>query len=280
MDAPFSSDAIPSLRSGYKQRTPDFVGLGVPKAGTSWWNSLIMEHPEVHPHRLFDTDSPQDTKELNFFDHFSWRQPNAIEIDTYRRAFAAPENGICGEWSAYYLGMPLVIERLHKVVPDTKVLILVRDPVSRTISHLNHVTLNRGRSLRLTPAWVKFFSTYSVTPEAFFHSLYEYAIARVFHLFGRESTLVLQYEKCVADTQTELKRTYRFLGVDDDFLPKNLKNEVNKIEYVVDKPDAQQRRDMAGFFVEDAKRLAKLCPEIDISLWPEVFEILNQPKLS
>ena len=95
-------------------------------------------------------------------------------------------------------------------------------------------------------------------------------------MFGRESTLLLQYEKCVANPRAELKRTYRFLGVRDDFEPQNFETEVNKIEYVIEKPDLQQRRAMAAFFMDDVQRLALLCPEIDTRLWPDVFEVLQR----
>src|SRR6516162_10204326 len=54
----------PELRPGEVTGAPDFVGIGVQKAGTTWWYSLLAAHPDV--------SSRLDIhKERHFFDRFA-----------------------------------------------------------------------------------------------------------------------------------------------------------------------------------------------------------------
>ena len=63
-----SVDMINTLKApkGWRESYPDIVGLGVPKAGTSWWFDIILSHPHVVPHRFYNKES-ETSKELNFF---------------------------------------------------------------------------------------------------------------------------------------------------------------------------------------------------------------------
>src|SRR5664280_2807289 len=42
--------ASPPVRPGEMTGPPDFVGVGVPMAGVSWWFALIAGHPDVTHH--------------------------------------------------------------------------------------------------------------------------------------------------------------------------------------------------------------------------------------
>lgn len=128
---PFEPRDLLPVPEGYEVRPPDFVGIASAKAGTSWWYRLLLEHPAIKPNRLA-------TKELTYFRHFGHRGPGPAAIDTYRQAFAAPRCCICGEWSPMYLSYPLAINYLAQAAPDTKLLAIVRNPVDRVRSFLNH----------------------------------------------------------------------------------------------------------------------------------------------
>src|SRR5437660_746473 len=53
----------PVLSRHWTAGPPDWVGVGVQRAGTSWWQSLLEAHPDVHGRGWPD-------KELHFFDRF------------------------------------------------------------------------------------------------------------------------------------------------------------------------------------------------------------------
>lgn len=109
---------------------PDFIILGAQKAGTTTLFDNLVKHPNV---------KPSDIKEVHFFDN------NWLRGEKWYRAHFPFDNGdhkrrewIAGEGSPYYLMHPLVAARIKQVVPNAKLLIILRDPVTRAYSHFQH----------------------------------------------------------------------------------------------------------------------------------------------
>jgi hypothetical protein len=80
--------------------------------------------------------------------------------------------------------------------------------------------------------------------------------------------LILQYEACRARRDEQLKRTYRFLGIDPGLGPP-------AAELVSREPreralSAAERERLAALFAPDVRKLAELVPDLDPSLWPSV----------
>ena len=101
------------------------------------------------------------------------------------------------------------------------------------------------------------------------HSLYGVGLARLFDYFDHGRVLVLQYERSVRSPQEELARTFRFLGFDDRFRAKNYHDPIKRGDYVIAKPDVDERRRLTAYFQTDVQRVFALCPELDPSLWPD-----------
>ena len=114
-------------------RLPDFLGLGVQKGGTTTLHRLLERHPSVFL---------PPVKEVHYFSlHFG-------EGETWYRnqfACAAPEQR-CGEVTPYYLFHPKVPQRLHALLPEARLIVLLRDPVERALSQYFH-----SRRLGLEP---------------------------------------------------------------------------------------------------------------------------------
>lgn len=129
---------------------PDFLIIGVQKGGTTSLYQYLLEHPHI---------APAATKEVHFFDlQFD------LGEDWYRSQFpslisrpipsptaapqqpdlpseipdSSPSNPITGEASPYYCFHPLVPQRVANFCPETKLIILLRDPVARALSHYYH----------------------------------------------------------------------------------------------------------------------------------------------
>ena len=106
---------------------PDFIIVGAMKSGTTSLFHYLAAHPQVV--------APQH-KEIHFFDNQYEKGEN-----WYRRHFPLrttmrlKENAITGESSPYYMLHPLAPERMKEVVPEAKLIFLLRDPVERAISH-------------------------------------------------------------------------------------------------------------------------------------------------
>lgn len=119
---------------------PDFVIVGTQKGGTSSLYAYLCEHPLV---------ARAARKEVHFFDlHYAkgerWyrsqfpTQRELAAVAAEQRGAAGGERAVTGEASPYYLFHPLAAERMTSVVPSTRVIALLRDPVDRALSHYHH----------------------------------------------------------------------------------------------------------------------------------------------
>ena len=263
MIRPIGPEDLSPVPAGWKVNGPDFVGIGAPKAGTSWWCALLFEHPDIHGHRYCDEGEYVDTKELCYFPHFGYREMTPTQIQTYRSMFAAPPNAITGEWSVLYLAYPHCLDHLHAAAPDSKIIVMLRNPVDRTLSHINQLINNRAKAFAFTAEEEYLFATFSVYPEAVLNSLYAYGIRRLFALYPREQILVLQYERCRDNPAEEIARTYRFLGVDDTFQPSQITKEINKKQYSLARLTEAERTTLTAYFSVDVEETFRLLPELD-----------------
>ncbi len=262
MQRVFTDADLHAVPSDWRIGGPDFVGVAGAKAGTSWWYSLLIDHPQILPNRLHQ-------KELCYFHHFGYERIGEEQCTLYHRAFASPPGAICGEWSPAYLIYPFCLHHLARAAPEVRILVILRNPVDRTISHLNQLYSVRLPSFSLPKTLGEVFKTFSLYPEAIFQSLYAHPLRQLFRYFDRKQILLLQFEHCAADPEGQIARTYRFLGVDDAFKPPHLRRSVNRKSYVVDRLDEPQRRQMADYFRDDVLATTQLAPEIDLSWWSD-----------
>jgi Sulfotransferase domain len=117
---------------------PDFVVLGTQKGGTGYFYRRLTEHPLVRA---------AAARELHFFDN-----KFAEGVGWYRRCFSEGERidgqrTITGEASPSYLFDPQVPERMARIVPDARLIALLRNPVDRAYSHYQ-MEVRRGKEAR------------------------------------------------------------------------------------------------------------------------------------
>jgi hypothetical protein len=259
---PFALSNLDAMPEGWRVRPPDFVGVASGKAGTSWWYRLLSEHPEVVKNRL-------NRKELNYFQHFGYNGLGAREIQVYREAFASPAGGICGEWSPSYLNFPLAIDSLAAAAPEAKVIAIVRNPVDRTLSDINQRLSRRAPMLGLQGEALYVYATFSVYPDAFWFSQLTQPFVKLLRRFRRAQILLLQYEECRRNPGDAIRRTYRFLHIDESFQPPSLHAPVNRKPYLIPPVAGDIRSKIAEYFRDDVEAFFRLFPEVDRSLWQE-----------
>ena len=110
-------------------RLPDFIVVGATKSGTTSLSGNLRLHP-----RIF-----MPPREVKFFnDHFH------RGLDWYRRIFAEGADKVCGEKTPDYMRVRRYMQRIHKAVPDAKLIVLLREPVARLMSEINH-RIHAGR---------------------------------------------------------------------------------------------------------------------------------------
>ncbi len=241
----------PECPAGWRTGPPDFIGVGVQRAGTSRWFALISAHPEIA--------TPNSMKELHFFDRFhsgGWRPE---ELAAYERYFPRPAGAKAGEWTPLYASAPWIAPLLAEAAPRARLLMLVRDPLERWRSGMQldaTVAARRGAPLsRYAPL------------ESFVRGLYHAQLARLLRHFERSQLLLLQYERCTSQPEIELQRTYAFLGLRDRAFRPDLAAHPREQP---EKPALDERAHAAYVeaYSEDVLALAASFTEIDLSLWP------------
>jgi hypothetical protein len=231
---------------------PDFVVIGTQKGGTSYFYSLLTEHPLVRR---------AAAKELHFFDN-----KFAEGVGWYRRCFSEGERvdgrrTITGEASPSYLFDPRVPERMAQIVPEARLIALLRNPVGRAYSHYQ-MELRRGREARSFEEATE-EEMISVegqedtvdVPHAYLRrGLYAEQLERFSIFANREQLLVIKSESLFTRRLEVLERVLRFFRLPP--FESTLASPAGRATYEPMNP--LTRRRLEGFFAPHNERLYDL----------------------
>jgi hypothetical protein len=230
---------------------PDFVGVGVQRAGTSWWLELIASHPGVVKPRL---------KELHYFNRFAYTHFDGEAIHEYHLQFPRPVNRQAGEWTPRYMYDFWTPPLLARAAPGAKLLVLLRDPIERYRSGFS-----LGTSMAREPSQA---ALVQLANDQLRRSLYFEQLMRLLEQFDRTQLLVLQYERCLEDPISQLHRTYEFLELDPhDHVPESVHERVGRKRPSAVLPE-EQVRILRNRLADDVTQLARTFTEIDLARWP------------
>jgi hypothetical protein len=121
--------------TGPLRMLPDYIIIGAQKCGTSSLYRYLNEHPSV---------AAAAGKEVHYFDWHYRRGPRWYRAHfptvAYRELFRARtgQRLVTGEASPYYLFHPHSPLRIKRLVPDVKLIALLRDPAERAVSAYHH----------------------------------------------------------------------------------------------------------------------------------------------
>jgi hypothetical protein len=184
---------------------PDFVIIGAQKCGTTAFYSLLTDHPNVEP---------AGVRELHYFDRTDRFEKGA---EWYRRCFPPPrwKNGcrsITGEKTPYYLFHPHVPARMAEVVPQVRLIVLLRNPVDRAYSQYHHDTPAVRRSN--TPASRTFEEAIEQQDSSYLsRGIYVDQLLRWSEYFSREQMLVLKSEDFFEHTAETSRQVQDYLDL-------------------------------------------------------------------
>jgi len=179
-----------------RRAVPDFVVIGAMKAGTTSLYRYLQRHPEL---------SLATPKEPNFF----IEERTESQLDRYHACFDERKR-LWGDVSPNYAKRHLfdgVPERIRRYAPQTRVIISVRDPVDRALSHYLH-NRARGRETRSAEAALAAPHNNYLLTSSYWHQLEPYV-----KTFGRERILVVEAEDLLSDANQVLGEVCSFLGV-------------------------------------------------------------------
>ena len=189
------------------ERLPDFLVLGTQKGGTTTLQQLLIQHPGV---------CLAPGKEVHYFSKH-WDQPTAWYASHY--AGAAPQQR-CGDITPFYLFHPQAPKRIHSLLPNAQLIVLLRDPVERALSQYFHSvrlgfeTLPLEDALdaeeeRLSTGKLQHLQEHSYVSR----SRYLEQLDRYLELFPGRQLLVLQSETLFADPTATWRQIEAFLAL-------------------------------------------------------------------
>jgi hypothetical protein len=188
--------------------------VGAAKAGTTSLYRYLDEHPDIYMSRM---------KEPHFFSRIEPSSglasffPHVTDTRAYLRLFsAAGGSSLRGEASTSYLWHEGAAKAIKGVRPDAKVIIMLRDPISRAYAHYWN-DVREGIEKRPFEDAVEDELTgppgaWGVSSLYVDCGFYAERVARYLDTFG-DNVLVLLFEEFVADPAAHLERTLRFLGL-------------------------------------------------------------------
>jgi succinoglycan biosynthesis protein ExoL len=225
-------DAI-SLTPLVRDRLPDFICIGAMRAGTTSLYDYCAQHPEIGVSRLKETDYFISSK--NYDRGFAW----------YKRLF--PNNAkVCGEFSPNYSkasAFPDVPKRMHSVLPNAKIIYIVRHPVDRAISQYNHAYLSGQNPPELahllgSHEWEHLIDT----------SSYNRQLKLFLDHYHASQLMVLNFDDLTQNPIQTLARVSDFLGVSDDWKTNKAPNENSSISLAA-LPEIALRIDGTPWFI-------------------------------
>jgi len=194
------------------EKWPNFFIVGAPKAGTTSLYEYLKKIPGIYmstikePHYFSYTSVSDD-------DHF--RKP-IRDKKKYLKLFAnAKDEKIIGEASTSYLGDPKAAELIHKILPNSRILISLRDPVEKIFSgylmgiRLGILKTSFHEQIQKDLNQNK-FSIHDLRLDS---ALYSKHVKRYFNIFDSKQIKIIIFEEWIKNSEDTIKEILKFLDL-------------------------------------------------------------------
>jgi hypothetical protein len=196
--------------------SPTFFIVGAPKAGTTALHSFLDHHPQV---------VMSEDKEPNYF---SWQEIESqalyykkqnIKTEKEYLALFQEKSGavISGEASVSYLFYPSVAQRIKNFCPEAKIIISLREPVARALSHYQMDYSLGLVKFKLEDIW-KNEAGHPVTglyhQQYFQISDYLPQVKQYLNVFPRQQIHFFLHEDLIAEREKAIHKICDFLGIE------------------------------------------------------------------
>ena len=248
-----------------RRATPEALIVGAQRCGTTSLFGYLRAHPRI---------VPPTVKEVHFFDtHF------AKGLDWYRGHFPlkielAYRQAITLEATPYYIFHPRALQRIKLMLPRARIIVLLRSPIERAISHYFHEVRWGHERLPMLEAFAQEEDRLEgeidklqadETYQSFNHQHFSYKsrgvyvdqIQRCFEGFGRENVHIIQSEVMFKSPRPALNNVFEFLGL-PPFFPEVLVRKGRAGGYARDDVPEEAYRGLQEYFPPHNQRLYQL----------------------
>jgi hypothetical protein len=208
---------------------PNFLVFGAAKSGTTSIYKYLEQHPDIFMSSFkepgffaFEGEKPR----LNGPGAQKWVDRWVVtDLPSYQALFAgASGEQAIGEVSPFYLYYEKTVERIYKHIPHAKLIAILRDPVERAFSNYVWAVRDRAESLptfaealqaeesRIRDNWGP---KWHYKAKGFYYA----QLKPYFEQFDNEQIRIYLYEDLMANPVSVMQDIFRFLEVDDKFVP-------------------------------------------------------------
>ena len=203
---------------------PDFIIIGVGRAGTTALYSYLIQHQSIHP-ALNDDDKL--ASDIHFFEYMI-----SDDIQWYRSHFPiSSSKQITGEFTSTYVYHPDVPKRIFNLLPKIKLIVILRNPIdkaystyyqqfrygecSTTFEETIDAEFHRINLLQNSPELDSYNPDFSnsIAHNIIRHGIYADYLKNWLDIFSKEQILVLNADDLKKSTKKTLEHVFNFLDV-------------------------------------------------------------------
>jgi Sulfotransferase family len=214
-----------------KNYLPNFLLGGGMKCGTTSLHYLLSQHPQIfipeNESHFFSLDDIEQNPEFFIKTKLDWNcwdfEKNWQDYLPWYYSFfqQAKETQLIGEDCVSYLSSTKAPARIAKIIPDVKLIFILRDPVARTYSQYWH-WVKTNRAIYSFEDMIQFSPGHLLQ-----RSFYRQHLARYFQIFKREQIKVFIFEDFIKNVQEKIDEVCDFLLLNQSLDVTNLKTHQN-----------------------------------------------------
>jgi hypothetical protein len=177
---------------------PSFVIPGFQKSGTTSLVDNLRQHPKI----FFPKGH-----EVHFFDKH-WHEG----IEWYQFKYENSGDSICGDKTPMYITAEKFIKSMYKILPNIKIIILMRNPIDRIFSAYQH----RKRNSKHMPnfeEWIFSENSPPIAKEAIIRGFYHNQIQVLLKYYDLKQIKFFIQEQMWANTTKIIESIFEFIGV-------------------------------------------------------------------
>jgi len=223
---------------------PNFIVVGAAKSGTTSLYYYLDQHPDVYLSPIKETNYfSSDIDPAEFSEHYTIRRKrdhvdvaSYVEGDMSKKRWMAyvqnwddyvklfknvQEESAVGEVSNSYLYSRMAAGNIKKHLPNTKIIMILRNPVERAFSHYvanvrDGHTLDTFRE-SVDKDYKEKKKGWGISHLFLELGLYSQQVKRFLDTFGRSNVRVYLNDDLKDDSEGLMKDLYEFVGVDSNF---------------------------------------------------------------
>jgi len=196
------------------KKWPNFFIVGAPKAGTSTLYQILKNIPQVYMSKI---------KEPGYFnigiDLKNLFVPMISDEKKYLKLFTDVKNEIAiGDSTTTYLMDPDTPKKIRQVIPNARIIIMLRNPIERAFSHYLH---HKRTGLIVLPFndVINMYKNSLIKKNDLAHGIifeggfYYEQVKRYLDIFPSENIKIFIYEEFYKDIQKSLQNLLSFLKI-------------------------------------------------------------------